>query len=77
MKKKDCKWLLALTFWCLSAVLFAQQKPSKQQQAELDKAVKEAEAEMMVKARDLQFEQAAKLRDEVKRLKEALLMQQV
>lgn len=46
MQKKDCKWLLALTFWCLSAVLLAQQKPSKQQQAELDKAVKEAEAEM-------------------------------
>ncbi|MBH1972192.1 excinuclease ABC subunit UvrB [Moraxellaceae bacterium AER2_44_116] len=41
------------------------------------KRIKEAEADMMVKARDLQFEQAAKLRDEVKRLKEALLMQQV
>ena len=41
------------------------------------KRIKEVEADMMVKARDLQFEQAAKLRDEVKRLKEALLMQQV
>ena len=41
------------------------------------KRIKEVEADMMVKARDLQFEQAAKLRDEVKRLKEALLMQQI
>ena len=46
MQKKYCKWLLMLTFWCLSAALFAQEKLTKQQQADLDKAVKEAEAEM-------------------------------
>ncbi|WP_298362740.1 hypothetical protein, partial [Runella sp.] len=40
------KWVLGLIVWCLSAGLFAQEKLTKQQQADLDKAVKEAEAEM-------------------------------
>jgi excinuclease ABC subunit B len=43
----------------------------------LAKRIKELEAEMMAKARDLQFEQAAKLRDEMMKLKEQLLIQQV
>lgn len=43
----------------------------------LAKRIKELEIEMMAKARDLQFEQAAKLRDEMMKLKEQLLIQQV
>lgn len=43
----------------------------------LVKRIKELETEMMAKARDLQFEQAAKLRDQMVKLKEQLLIQQV
>jgi excinuclease ABC subunit B len=43
----------------------------------LVKRIKELEVEMMAKARDLQFEQAAKLRDEMMKLKEQLLIQKV
>lgn len=45
MKSKQLAWLMVM-FLGLSVEVLAQQKPSKQQQAELDKAVKEAEAEM-------------------------------
>lgn len=45
MKSKQLAWLMVV-FLGLSVEVLAQQKPSKQQQAELDKAVKEAEAEM-------------------------------
>jgi excinuclease ABC subunit B len=41
------------------------------------KRIKELEVEMRLKAQQLQFEQAAKLRDEMVKLKEVLLMQQV
>ncbi|MBP9216738.1 MAG: excinuclease ABC subunit UvrB [Agitococcus sp.] len=43
----------------------------------LVKRIKELEVEMMAKARDLQFEQAAKLRDEMMKLKEQLLIQKL
>ncbi|HNI62809.1 MAG TPA: UvrB/UvrC motif-containing protein, partial [Agitococcus sp.] len=43
----------------------------------LAKRIKELEQQMLAKARDLQFEQAAKIRDEMMRLKEQLLVQQV
>jgi Zn-dependent metalloprotease len=46
MRMNYFKWVLGLIVWCLSAGLFAQEKLTKQQQADLDKAVKEAEAEM-------------------------------
>ena len=45
MNAKQLVWLLVV-FLGLYVEALAQQKPSKQQQAELDKAVKEAEAEM-------------------------------
>ena len=41
------------------------------------KRIKELEVDMRLKAQQLQFEQAAKLRDEMVKLKEVLLMQQV
>lgn len=43
----------------------------------LAKRIKELEQQMLAKARDLQFEQAAKIRDEMMQLKEQLLVQQV
>ncbi|WP_297922091.1 excinuclease ABC subunit UvrB [uncultured Agitococcus sp.] len=43
----------------------------------LAKRIKELEQQMLAKARDLQFEQAAKIRDEMMKLKEQLLVQQV
>lgn len=45
MNAKQLVWLLVV-FLGLYVEALAQQKPSKQQQAELDKAIKEAEAEM-------------------------------
>ena len=45
MNAKQLFWLLVV-FLGLYVEALAQQKPSKQQQAELDKAIKEAEAEM-------------------------------
>jgi len=40
----------------------------------MDKKLRELESQMQRHARDLEFEQAAKLRDEIRRLREAQIM---